>query len=113
MRPLGAIAFALLIALAAWLAIANRVPVLFSLDALHPGDPRASAELPLFVVLFLGVLAGLVIGALYMLPGRARLRARLEEETERAGRLQALLAEETLAAAARPQDPAPPSRNSD
>ena len=39
MRPLGALAFALLAGLAAWFAVANRNAVIFSLDALKKAHP--------------------------------------------------------------------------
>ncbi len=96
MRPLGLIAFVLLAALAAWFAVANRNAVLFSLDATRPGGAGSSVEVPLFVVLLLGVLAGLVVGALYMAAGQLRLRRDLKAERARAERLQRLLSEETL-----------------
>jgi len=96
MRPLGLIAFALLTALAAWFAVANRNAVLFSFDATRPGAPGSSVEVPLFAVLLLGALIGLIVGALYMAAGQFRLRRALRAEQARAGRLQRLLSEETL-----------------
>ena len=97
MRPLGAIAFTILAALAAWLAVANRDSVIFSFDALHAGDARAAIRIPVFGVLLLGTLIGLVVGALYMASPLARLRRDLRLERGRADRLQRLLADETLA----------------
>lgn len=111
MRPLGLIAFAILAALAAWLAVANRTAVVFSLDAFRAGDPASSAEIPLFLVLLLGALAGMVIGALYMIGRQMRLSRRLAEETARADRLQAMLADEVLSKAS--ASPVLPSRISD
>ena len=96
MRPLGLIAFGSLAALAAWFAVANRNAVMFSLDATRPGAAGSSFETPLFVVLLLGVLAGLIVGALYMTGRQARLRRALKAEQARAERLQRLLSEETL-----------------
>lgn len=96
MRPLGLIAFALLTALAAWFAVANRNAVLFSFDATRPGAPGSSVEVPLFAVLLLGALIGLIVGALYMAAGQFRLRRALRAEQARAERLQRLLSEETL-----------------
>lgn len=96
MRPLGLIAFALLAALAAWFAVANRNAVLFSLDATRPGGEGSSIEVPLFAVLLLGVLIGLIVGALYVMVGQFRLRRELRAERARSERLQRLLSEETL-----------------
>ena len=106
MRPLGAVVFVILAALAAWLAIANRQPVQFSLDAMRPGSPASSIELPLFAVLLIGALAGLVIGASYMLIRQRAVNRALKAERERAERLQRLLGDETLGKAG----PAPVSR---
>ncbi len=102
MRPLGLIAFLGLTALAAWFAVANRNAVLFSLDATRPGAPGASIEVPLFAVLLLGALIGLIVGALYMWVGQLALRRDLRAERARADRLQRLLSEETLRTAPRP-----------
>lgn len=96
MRPLGAIAFVILAGLGAWFAIANRTPVLFSLDAMRPGSPASSIELPLFAVLLVGALGGLIVGGAYMLGRQRALKAALKAERARAERLQRLLADETL-----------------
>ncbi|MBL9012131.1 MAG: DUF1049 domain-containing protein [Alphaproteobacteria bacterium] len=97
MRPLGALAFAILAALAAWLAVANRAPVTVSFDALRPGSPASSFDLPLFAVLLAGVLAGLLIGGAYMWARTLGVHRALKDERQRAARLQKLLADETLA----------------
>lgn len=102
MRPLGLIAFALLAAIAAWFAVANRNAVVFSLDATRPGAPGSSLDVPLFAVLLVGVLAGLIVGALYMVAGQARIRRQLREEQARNARLQRLLSEETLRSLPKP-----------
>lgn len=97
MRALGAVALIVLAALAAWLAIANRDTVMFSLDALRPGAGAIALRVPLFAVLLMGVLLGLVVGAAYMAVPQIRLRREIREERARADRLQQLLAAETLA----------------
>ncbi len=106
MRPLGALAFALLAGLAAWFAVANRTPVTISFDALRPGSSVSSIELPLFAVLLAGVLAGLLIGGVYMWARTRGVHHALAEERRRAERLQKLLADDTLGRNA----PAPASR---
>lgn len=105
MRPLGALVFALLAGIAAWLAVANRQAVTFSLDALRPGAPVSSVELPLFAVLLLGALVGLIVGALYMLGRQRTLKRAVKAERDRADRLQRLLADETLGRTAPPVRP--------
>jgi hypothetical protein len=96
MRPLGALAFVALALLAGWLAIANREAVMFSFDALAPGNPASSLKIPLFAVLLLGAMAGLIAGSLYMLWGQRALHRQIRQERARADRLQRLLADETL-----------------
>jgi uncharacterized integral membrane protein len=105
MRPVGALVFALLAGIAAWLAVANRQAVTFSLDALRPGSPVSSVELPLFAVLLLGALVGLIVGALYMLGRQRTLKRAVKAERDRADRLQRLLADETLGRTAPPVRP--------
>jgi uncharacterized integral membrane protein len=62
-------------AIAAILAIANRVPVTFSVNPFDPGDPLLSVTLPLFVFAFLAFFLGaLVGGATVGLKRFARLR---------------------------------------
>mgnify|MGYP000988196364 CR=1 FL=1 len=96
MRPLGVIVFLILAGAAAWLAIANRETVRFSLDAMRPGSPASSVELPLFAVLLIGALAGIVVGGAYMLTRQRALKAELRAERARTDRLQRLLADEAL-----------------
>jgi uncharacterized integral membrane protein len=43
-------------------AIANRQSVTLSLDPLTPADPFASISLPLWLLFFVGIVAGVVIG---------------------------------------------------
>jgi uncharacterized integral membrane protein len=59
-------------------AIANRQYVTLSLDPISPGQPFASVELPLWLLFFLGILAGVVIGWIgcWFAQGRYRKRAR-------------------------------------
>lgn len=44
------------------IAVANRHLVVFSLDPLSRSDPLFAVELPMFVLLFAAILAGLLIG---------------------------------------------------
>jgi uncharacterized integral membrane protein len=75
------------------LAVANRGPVTISLDPFSGGVPEFSVSLPLFAVVFLAVMVGVVIGgvAAWLAQGkhrRARRQSRrevshLRHETER------------------------------
>jgi len=75
------------------LAVANRAPVTLSLDPFSKDAPEFSTQLPLFAVIFVAVMVGVVIGgtASWLAQGknrRARRRYRREAdqlryETER------------------------------
>ncbi|GGC64227.1 lipopolysaccharide assembly protein LapA domain-containing protein [Chelatococcus reniformis] len=68
------------------LAIANRTPVLVSLDPFTPDAPALGIQLPLFVVMFAALLLGVLVGGLasWLVQGRHRRAARLNRrEAER------------------------------
>ena len=44
------------------LAIANRTPVDFSLDAFNPDNPAVVITLPLFLLVFIALLIGMAVG---------------------------------------------------
>ncbi|TWG91316.1 putative integral membrane protein [Mesorhizobium sp. J18] len=60
------------------LAVANRTPVAFTLDPFNPGNPGLTAEMPLFVYLFLAIALGMIIGSIatWLRQGRYRKVAR-------------------------------------
>ncbi|GGF85486.1 hypothetical protein GCM10007301_51720 [Azorhizobium oxalatiphilum] len=60
------------------LAVANRRPVTLSLDPFSPDSPALSVTVPLFSIVFGGVILGLIIGGLYtwLRQGRHRKQAR-------------------------------------
>lgn len=60
------------------LAVANRMPVAFTLDPFNPGNPGLTLQLPLFVMLFLALGLGLLLGsfATWWKQGRYRKEAR-------------------------------------
>lgn len=64
--------------LAILLSVANRNPVVFSLDPLSPDDPAVAFEVPLYVLLFAAGFVGLVIGWLVGWGGQAELRRELK-----------------------------------
>ena len=60
------------------LAVANRSPTAFTLDPFNPGNPGLTIELPLFVLLFIAIGLGMVVGSLatWFKQGRYRKMAR-------------------------------------
>lgn len=60
------------------LAVANRQMTSFTLDPFNPGNAALSVELPLFVLLFLALILGMLIGgaAAWLKQGRYRKEAR-------------------------------------
>jgi len=70
------------------LAVANRTPVVLSLDPLARGTSSLSVTVPLFAVVFLAMILGVVIGgfAVWWKQGRYRKRCRLAESELSAAR---------------------------
>lgn len=66
------------------LAVANRASAAFTLDPFNPGNPALTVELPLFVLLFAALGAGVVIGSLatWLGQGRYRKAARRLRQTQ-------------------------------
>lgn len=64
------------------LAVANRGFTAFTLDPFNPGNPSLTINLPLFVLLFLAMAVGLIIGgvATWLKQGRYRKLARQREQ---------------------------------
>ncbi len=60
------------------LAVANRAPVMFTLDPFDPGNPGLSIEVPLFALLMAALALGLVVGSAitWLKQGRYRRIAR-------------------------------------
>ncbi|WP_378945464.1 DUF1049 domain-containing protein [Mesorhizobium sp. ANAO-SY3R2] len=70
------------------LAVANRAPTAFTLDPFNPGNPALTVQAPLFVLLFLALGLGLILGGAitWFKQGRYRKIARqrgLEAESLR------------------------------
>lgn len=64
------------VALAAiWIALANRHPVLLSLDPFSRDAPALTLEMPLYLLLFLAVLAGVLLGGFAIGFGRVARRS--------------------------------------
>ncbi len=56
------------------LSVANRAPVAFSLDPFSADNPALTLSLPLFVLMFGALMAGLVIGSLATWLGQRKYR---------------------------------------
>jgi len=83
--------FAVLLPLALLLvifAVANRDWVTVSFDPFHPGDPSLGVSLPLFAVIILSVIVGVLAGgaATWLKQGRWRRAARRHEAAANAAR---------------------------
>ena len=70
------------------LAVANRAPTAFTLDPFNPGNPALTIQAPLFVLLFLALALGVILGGAvtWLKQGRFRKVARqrgLEAESLR------------------------------
>lgn len=63
------------------LAVANRGVVAFTIDPFNPGNPALTAQLPLFVLLFVAFALGLLVGGAvtWWKQGRYRRLARQRE----------------------------------
>lgn len=63
------------------LAVANRAAVPFTVDPFNPGNPGLTAHVPLFVLLFMALGIGLIVGgvATWLKQGRYRKLARRSE----------------------------------
>lgn len=84
------VTFLILLPLAAVLvalAVANRGPVLFTLDPFNPGSSLLSWNVPLFALLFLALIIGLVLGSLATWIAQGRHRRSAREAKAEAGRL--------------------------
>ena len=66
-------------------AVANRQAVLISFDPFNPVEPAFSLRLPLYVLILLMVIAGVILGgiAAWLRQGRWRGRARAAESQAR------------------------------
>ena len=95
------------------LAVANRQTVTVSLDPLNPQHPAASATLPLFALIVILLIVGVVVGgsASWLRHGRWRRTAR-RLERDLAGLREELDRQKRTAASAAniPQAVAPPER---
>lgn len=71
------------------LSVANRTPVHLSLDPFSGETPAYSVELPLFAVIFLALIVGLVIGGAATWFGQSRWRREARNRRQEASTLRA------------------------
>jgi hypothetical protein len=73
------------------LSVANRTPVLATLDPFNPGNPALSATVPLFALILGALIAGALAGGFltWLSQGRHRNRARTETSRAEAIRIEA------------------------
>lgn len=76
------------------LAVANRNPVLFTLDPFNPGNPTLSLQLPLFVYLLVSVMLGVCIGSMATWLRQSRYRRAAKQQTREVERLQSVSREQ-------------------
>jgi uncharacterized integral membrane protein len=62
------------------LSVANRAPVMATIDPFNPGNPALSFSLPLFALVLAALIIGVVLGSLltWVNQGKHRSRAKLE-----------------------------------
>jgi len=70
------------------ISVANRQPIMFSLDPLSNDNPALSIELPLFALLFVALLTGVVMGSFVTWWNQGRYRRQLREKSYEANQLQ-------------------------
>jgi hypothetical protein len=68
------------------LSVANRVPVIFTVDPFNPGNPALSIQVPLFVLLLAVLALGLVAGSTITWIKQRKYRKRLREQESRTER---------------------------
>jgi hypothetical protein len=68
---------------AIWIALANRQAVVLSLDPFSQAAPAVTVQMPLYLLLFLGVLAGVLLAWLALgLRRAARISAELADAAQ-------------------------------
>jgi uncharacterized integral membrane protein len=95
-------------------AVANRQAVTVSFDPLSPAAPAYAVTLPLFILLFVVLIAGVIVGGMAVWFGQRRIRrARRRLEAELAGLHREIngmrrAREESAPVPRTPQEPQPP-----
>lgn len=69
------------------LSVANRSPVEVTLDPINPGNPFLTASIPLFILLLIAVIVGVVIGSVVTWFKQGKNRRAMRKEAHRANEL--------------------------
>lgn len=106
LKLLVALPFAILVVL---LAVANRQPVLLSLDPVSKGQPEIAVAVPLYALIFASVALGMVIGGLasWVAAGKQRRTGRQASREARRLRDEADRLRAAVAASRNPALPRP------
>lgn len=91
------------------LAVANRAPVLLSLDPFAKGAPEIAFSVPLYAVIFASVAVGVVVGGIgaWLSAGSTRRSARMSNREAKRLRQEADRLREAVARSGQPALPAP------
>lgn len=82
------------------LAVANRSLVSFTVDPFNPGNPALTLQAPLFVLLFLALAIGIVVGSLTTWFKQGRYRKMARERRQEAEQLRQAVARPAAASSA-------------
>lgn len=85
------------------MAVANRGLVAFTFDPFNPGNPALTVETPLFVLIFVALATGLIIGSLATWFKQHRYRKMARERGYEADRLKQQVARPPATAPALPR----------
>jgi uncharacterized integral membrane protein len=93
------------------LAVANRSPVRFSIDPFSLDSPMIAFEMPLFVLIFAGILTGVLIGGTSAWLGQTTWRKKARKKTREVKHLEKNLTHQQVdAAGSAPKAPAATSK---
>jgi uncharacterized integral membrane protein len=66
------------------LSVANRAPVLATIDPFNPGNPDLSFSMPLFAIVFAALMVGVLLGSFLTWVNQGKHRNRAKVEADRA-----------------------------
>lgn len=69
------------------LSVANRGPVAVTIDPFNPGNPALTASMPLFILILLAVMMGVILGSVVTWFKQGKHRRAMRAEAERANAL--------------------------
>lgn len=69
------------------LSVANRGPVAVTMDPINPGNPALTTSMPLFMLILLAVMMGVILGSVVTWFKQGKHRRAMRAEAERANAL--------------------------